>query len=276
MAEVSHLKVAQDEQDANTPITTTAGGTSAGSPGCPSLQSQGDALEGCTKTASRWIEEMQPRLPPTHQFKGAAHGAGCRRRWLQKLQPVASTAQLRIPLPQPMLELTSPPEGRADTTQAPQKVDLTDVLTHGPLQQRKKGFAGLFWSWHSCHVVLKSRVCSVYATEQDWLDQKEPLEVLEVANLFACDHDFDVAGKCTFALLDKWGHEVAVFGCCDTIARREFAPFRTSRTQVESDNFFNIAAKRTWVYVWKQARRACQQRDVVGTGFHDEQAHWPR
>jgi len=262
------MKLAQDVQDVATPITTTAGCTTvSGSPGCLSLQSQRETLEGCTKTASRWIEEMQPRVPPKHACLGATHGAGCRRGLLQKLQPVASNAQLRIPLPKPTLE--APLQGRADSDsmQAPQKVDLTDVLTHGPLQQRHRGFAGLFWSWRSCHVVLKTRVCSVYASEQDWLDRKEPLEQLEVSNLFPCDHELDV--PCTFALMDRWGREVAVFCCCDTITRCDHASLRTSRPQKELDNFFNTAAKRTWVYVWKQARRTCQQRDAAGTGVHD-------
>mmetsp|Transcript_22864 Transcript_22864/g.52357 ORF Transcript_22864/g.52357 Transcript_22864/m.52357 type:complete len:335 (-) Transcript_22864:48-1052(-) len=276
MENASRLQVIHEDEHcapaALSTVTTTAGGTSTGSPGggsCGSqtlTQSKGNvrSAEGHEKVASQWIQEMQPKLPGT--APGEATGAGLRKGLLRQLHPVAESAQLRIPPPPPLqlllLDESNTDESSATTPDVPDKVvnEMTDpdVLAHGPLQQRRSGLAGLFGCWRPRYMVLKESVCCVYATETEWRAETSPIEVFEVADVIACDEpDFDGASSCTFVLVDRNYAQVSAFRC----AHARPGPF---------DRYYSSAAKKLWMFAWKQARAALEQHSALARGF---QAH---
>mmetsp|Transcript_38670 Transcript_38670/g.70404 ORF Transcript_38670/g.70404 Transcript_38670/m.70404 type:complete len:321 (-) Transcript_38670:77-1039(-) len=274
MESTSRLQVIhEDEHCARAPlstVTTTAGGTSTGSPGCGS-QSKGNvrSLEGNEKMVSQWIQEMQPKLPLS--APGGATGAGLRRSLLRQLHPVAETSQLRIPPPLPPVQLLMLDESSNTSPEVQDKVvnemPDPDVLAHGPIQQRRSGLAGIFGSWRPCYMVLKASVCCVYATEAEWRDEaSSPVEVYEVSEVIACDEpDLDGSSSCTFALLDRNYAQVTAFRC----AHARPGPF---------DRYYSAAAKKLWIFAWKQARAALEQHSASARGFQvsvrpEEAAH---
>mmetsp|Transcript_60064 Transcript_60064/g.135112 ORF Transcript_60064/g.135112 Transcript_60064/m.135112 type:complete len:266 (-) Transcript_60064:56-853(-) len=242
----------QDETSAPT-STTTAGGSPVST--SPLINSEG--IQAHTKLAAQWIADMQPSLPPRAHRE--ARGAGYRKSLFCKLEQVPPSAQLHIPPPASIMELPAVPE--EDTAEAPHKahVDDPDVLAHGPLEQRSIGFAGLLWSWRPCYVVVKDSVCRVYAREAEWWDDKTPTEQHQVADVWPNDREPDAPGICTFALVDQWGSEAAVFRCSHTVPQAG-----------ELSYFFDVAAKRSWIYALQQARRATQRQSAAGTGLHED------
>jgi len=248
--EEEHCAAAAAADTSLTMVATTAGGTSTGgSPGSGHVQksqSQQTSCEAHTKTASQWIQEMQPKAPS--QARAAACGAGLRSSHLRQLQALAPTASLCIFTPQPPAVLAAS-EDDSFSTSAPEPptackvfIDPPNVVCHGPLQRRHTGFAGIFWSWRSYYAVLTSSVFSVYTSELEWREEREPLEVFEVPRvIIRDDSNVDGYATCTFALIDRYTKSDVVFRCNGAYP----GPF---------DHHYSAAAKKLWIFAWMQAK----------------------